>query len=148
MGDALVTAALLVRESKAAGGIERLLELTRQPALLRRVPFGKHRGQLWSKVPPDYLDWAARQEWGQSRSRALDPGGPPRALRTSTTAARHAMNANRISVATRSRAARLLRGAAAARQIVSNHRNGGLSLILRRIGPRNCQAERTGAETC
>ena len=63
MGDALVTAALLVRQAETAGGIDRLLDLTRRPALLRRVPFGKHRGLLWSEVPPDYLDWAARQSW-------------------------------------------------------------------------------------
>ena len=63
MGDALATAALLVREIETAGSVDRLLELTRQPALLRRVPFGRHRGQLWNEVPPDYLDWAARQSW-------------------------------------------------------------------------------------
>ena len=63
MGDALVTAALLVREAETAGGIEHLRALTLQPALLSRVPFGKHRGQLWREVPPDYLDWAARQDW-------------------------------------------------------------------------------------
>ena len=34
---------------------------TRQPALLLRVPFGKHRGRFWSEIPHDYLDWAARQ---------------------------------------------------------------------------------------
>ena len=63
MGDALATAALLVRETETAGSVDRLLELTRRPALLRRVPFGKHRGRLWSEVPPDYLDWATRQDW-------------------------------------------------------------------------------------
>ena len=63
MGDALTTAALLVRETETAGSVDRLLELTRRPALLRRVPFGRHRGELWSEVPTDYLDWAARQDW-------------------------------------------------------------------------------------
>ena len=63
MGDALATAALLVRQVETAGSVQRLLELSRQPALQRRVPFGKHRGRLWSEVPPDYLDWAARQDW-------------------------------------------------------------------------------------
>ena len=63
MGDALTTAALLVREVEAAGSVERVRELSGKPALLRRVPFGKHRGQLWKEVPPDYLDWAARQSW-------------------------------------------------------------------------------------
>ena len=62
MGDALVTAALLVREAETAGGIEQLLGLTRQPELLCRVPFGKHRGQPWSEVSQDYLVGAARQD--------------------------------------------------------------------------------------
>ncbi len=61
-GDALVTAALLVREAETAGGIEQLLGLTRQPELLCRVPFGKHRGQPWSEVSQDYLVGAARQD--------------------------------------------------------------------------------------
>ena len=63
MGDALTTAALLVREVETAGGIDHVKELSGRPALLRRVPFGKHRGRLWSDVPPDYLDWAVRQTW-------------------------------------------------------------------------------------
>ena len=63
MGDAITTAALLVRQVETAGSIQRLLELSRQPALQRRVPFGKYGGCLWSEVPPDYLDWAARQDW-------------------------------------------------------------------------------------
>ena len=63
LGDAIATAALLVRQVETAGSVKRLLELSRQPALQRRVPFGKHRGRLWSEVPPDYLDWAARQDW-------------------------------------------------------------------------------------
>ena len=63
MGDAIATAALLVRQVETAGSIQHLLELSRQPALQRRVPFGKHRGRLWSEVPPDYLDWDARQDW-------------------------------------------------------------------------------------
>ena len=62
MGDALVTAALLVREAETAGGIEPLLELTRQPELLCRVSFGKHRGQPWSEVSQDYLVGTARQD--------------------------------------------------------------------------------------
>ena len=148
MGDALVTAALLVRESKAAGGIERLLELTRQPALLRRVPFRQAPRPALEQSSAGLPRLGRAAGVGQSRSRAHDPGGPPRALRTSTTATRHAMNANRLSVATHSRTARLLRGAVPAREIASNHRNGRLSGILRRIGPRNCQAERTVPETC
>ena len=66
MGDTFVTAAILVRQAEAAVGFDRLLELTRQPALLRRVPFGKHRSQLWSEVPPNCLDWAAWQDWDNS----------------------------------------------------------------------------------
>ena len=63
MGDALTTAALLVRQVETAGSVDRLLDLTRQPALLSRASFGKHRGLLWSEVPMDYLNWAVQQSW-------------------------------------------------------------------------------------
>ena len=63
MSDALVTAALLVRQAETAGSIRRLLELTDEPALLARIPLGKHCGSLFCDLPPDYLSWAARQTW-------------------------------------------------------------------------------------
>ena len=87
LGDARATAVLLAHQLETAGSIDRLLELTRQPALLLRVPFGKHRGRFWSEIPHDYLDWAARQNWDDGdlthtirsarKGRFLPPPDPP-----------------------------------------------------------------------
>lgn len=58
--DAWVTAHLLVELLKHAD-IEQMLAWTQQPRHLPLVPFGKHRGQNWSDVPGDYLQWMAGQ---------------------------------------------------------------------------------------
>ena len=63
MGDAIATAALLVRQVESPGSVKRLLKLSRQPALQRRVPFGKRRGQRQRDEPLDHLLWASRQDW-------------------------------------------------------------------------------------
>ena len=64
LGDAEVTAQLLLKElALVDGSVERLLELTETPVLLKTVSFGKHRGQLWKDVPKDYLEWAVTTAW-------------------------------------------------------------------------------------
>jgi exodeoxyribonuclease X len=35
---------------------------TNEPVLLPKVTFGKHRGQAWTDVPVDYLQWILRQQ--------------------------------------------------------------------------------------
>ena len=46
LGDAQVTAQLLLKElALVDGSVERLLELTETPVLLKTVPFGKHKGE-------------------------------------------------------------------------------------------------------
>ena len=37
--------------------IEDMVRWSNGPALLPRIPFGKHRGAKWEDVPRDYLDW-------------------------------------------------------------------------------------------
>jgi exodeoxyribonuclease X len=59
--DAYVTAHLL-REILKHASIGELISWTKEPILLPRVPFGKHRGQAWKDVPPDYLQWILRQQ--------------------------------------------------------------------------------------
>jgi exodeoxyribonuclease X len=61
MPDAYVTAHLL-REILKHASIEYLIRWTSEPVLLPRVPFGRHRGQSWVDVPPDYLQWILRQQ--------------------------------------------------------------------------------------
>lgn len=59
--DAYVTAHIL----RALLGIRPLADLTtwtKEPALLTKCGFGKHRGAKWSDVPSDYLDWLLRQK--------------------------------------------------------------------------------------
>lgn len=64
--DAYVGAALLCRviETAAKSGvdIETLARWSSGPALLPRVPFGKHRGKRWEEVPADYLEWVIGQK--------------------------------------------------------------------------------------
>lgn len=60
--DAYVTAHLLARcinEKRAS--VEDMLRWSDGPALLPRIPFGKHRGSRWQDVPLDYLDWVANK---------------------------------------------------------------------------------------
>lgn len=58
--DAYVTASIL-RDALAIATVEQMIEWTAGPSLLPRVTFGKHRGQNWSDLPVDYLDWIIRK---------------------------------------------------------------------------------------
>jgi exodeoxyribonuclease X len=60
--DALVTRALL-RHMLTTTSAERLIELTTQPVLQHVVRFGKHRGEKWEAVAPDYLRWILKQQF-------------------------------------------------------------------------------------
>lgn len=54
--DAYVTA-LILRELLKHVCLEDMISWTKEPALLPRVNFGKHRGLPWTEVPTDYLNW-------------------------------------------------------------------------------------------
>ncbi|MDF1599676.1 exonuclease domain-containing protein [Mesorhizobium sp. YIM 152430] len=56
--DTLVTAYILHRLIFASS-VQRLIELTSEPVVLRNVTFGKHRGAKWAALPHDYLQWVA-----------------------------------------------------------------------------------------
>ena len=64
-GDALVSAALLIRElGRAPEGVdptEWALELSARPALLPVATFGRHKGERWADVPRDYVEYLAGQ---------------------------------------------------------------------------------------
>lgn len=67
LGDALVTAALLIEELTSnefrATGIEdvaALIEYCDAPILLELMPFGRHKGEPIAKLPRGYIDWCLR----------------------------------------------------------------------------------------
>ena len=63
LGDILVLEALFkriytkVNEIYGADAVDKMIELTNNPILLPRMPFGKHKGVKFEKVPVDYLQW-------------------------------------------------------------------------------------------
>jgi exodeoxyribonuclease X len=54
--DAYVTAHVLIRLLQEST-INDMLRISAEPALLRRIGFGKHKGMLFSEAPADYLRW-------------------------------------------------------------------------------------------
>ncbi len=61
--DAYVTAFIFARMLAGEGDarLRRMLAWTKEPSLMPKVLFGKHRGSKWSDVPTDYLQWIERQ---------------------------------------------------------------------------------------
>ena len=63
LSDALVTASLLQR-MLTMRSVDELIELTKQPALLETVRFGKFKGKRWRDLESDYLEWILRRDFG------------------------------------------------------------------------------------
>jgi exodeoxyribonuclease X len=62
--DCRVTALILIQCLQVVNlDIVKLVQWSSEPALLPRVPMGKHREKLWSEVPTDYLEWVLRSEF-------------------------------------------------------------------------------------
>ena len=68
LGDILVLEALFQHiHAKAVEEFEddavaKIIEVSNKPVLYRRMPFGKHKGLMMSKVPADYLKWLAKTD--------------------------------------------------------------------------------------
>lgn len=60
--DSYVTAHLLREMFRLGHSVDELVEISSQPPLLKRLPFGKHKGQRFSDVPISYLQWLSRQD--------------------------------------------------------------------------------------
>jgi len=54
--DTLVTE-LLVERMLQERSVEELIELTKQPVLIKTCKFGEHSGKPWSEVPQSFLSW-------------------------------------------------------------------------------------------
>ncbi len=60
--DAYVCALLMQRIMEVARDkLDDMVRWSDGPALLPRVPFGKHKGASWDDVPIDYLDWVVNK---------------------------------------------------------------------------------------
>lgn len=58
--DAWVTAHLLADLAQYAT-FDQMVAWTNEPRPMPKLTFGKHRGQAWTEVPTDYLQWMERQ---------------------------------------------------------------------------------------
>lgn len=41
--------------------ISRMIDISSKPSLIRKMPFGKHKGMLMQEVPGDYIQWLKKQ---------------------------------------------------------------------------------------
>jgi exodeoxyribonuclease X len=64
LGDIMVLEALFSRLNVKFQGntdlmepVQEMINISSNPVLIARMPFGKHRGTLFSEVPQDYLEW-------------------------------------------------------------------------------------------
>ena len=63
LGDILVLEALFNRihakamERFGVYAINKMIEVTQNPVLLTRMPYGKHKGMKFEEIPIDYLQW-------------------------------------------------------------------------------------------
>ena len=56
LSDVLVTAAIFYEIQKRMG-FRKMVEVSKQPMIIRKFTFGKHKGQRLTEVPADYLNW-------------------------------------------------------------------------------------------
>ena len=68
LGDILVLEALFQRlyakfkEQNLKVPEQEMVNISNNPVLMPRIPFGKHKGMLFSEVPADYLQWLSTTE--------------------------------------------------------------------------------------
>ena len=64
LGDILVLEGLFSRlnakfqeNGKLMDPVQEMIQISSNPVMIARMPYGKHRGELFSAVPRDYLEW-------------------------------------------------------------------------------------------
>ena len=85
LGDILVLEGLFSRlnakfqeNGKLMDPVQEMIHISSNPVLIARMPYGKHKGVLFSEVPRDYLDWLpavrAFPYWADQETPALISG--------------------------------------------------------------------------
>lgn len=94
--DAYVTAFILRRLLKEKS-VEELVEISKWPALLKKLTFGKHKGMAYAEAPADYLEWIrdksdmdadtkfSARYWLQKRAKTTENGPSNNGLTKETT---------------------------------------------------------------
>ena len=69
LGDILVLEGLFSRlnakfqeNDKLKDPVQEMIHISSNPVLIARMPYGKHKGMLFSEVPRDYLEWLSGTE--------------------------------------------------------------------------------------
>ena len=69
LGDILVLEGLFNRlhakfqeNDKLMDPVQEMINISSNPVLIARMPYGKHKGMLFSEVPRDYLEWLSGTE--------------------------------------------------------------------------------------
>ena len=69
LGDILVLEGIFTRlnakfqeNNQLKDPIQEMIHISSNPVLIARMPFGKHKGMLFSEVPADYLQWLSGTE--------------------------------------------------------------------------------------
>jgi DNA polymerase III epsilon subunit-like protein len=68
LGDILVLEALFdrihakVMDKYGVYAIDKMMEVTKNPVLLARMPYGKHKGMKFEEIPVDYLQWLSETD--------------------------------------------------------------------------------------
>ena len=50
-------------DGMGSASLDRMIQLSQTPVMLKTVAFGKHKGEPWRDVPRGYLQWSSRQTW-------------------------------------------------------------------------------------
>jgi len=71
LGDILVLEALFnkihakTKDEFGTGALDKMIEVTKNPVLLARMPYGKHKGMKFEEIPVDDLQWLSETEFDE-----------------------------------------------------------------------------------
>ncbi len=65
MNDVMVNIQVFQHLTKSFKTYPQIIEALSKPILMKTMPLGKYKGRLFKDLPPEYLQWAARQNFDQ-----------------------------------------------------------------------------------